>query len=104
MKINVLNLEENEHGITELKRDDEVLGRFVITKDKLKSLYVFTEEQLDRLRKSFTSNEIDALSVKLTRFFMDNPDSDGVRIAIEWKTQGKPYEKEDVIFIPNMGK
>ncbi len=104
MKINVLNLEKNKHGITELKREGEVVGRYIISKYSIDTVYKFTNKQLATLKKSFTELEIDELAVKLGKYFQDNPDSGPARINIDWVKDGMPDGSEEIMVIENNRK
>jgi hypothetical protein len=104
VKINVLNLEEDENGVTELKRDDEVVGRFVISDNGVEELYKFSEEELTALERVYTKREIDMLSLKLVRYFKENPETEGAEVTVTWKDTGIPDENELVTYVVNRNK
>lgn len=101
MKINVLNLEEDENGVSELKRDGKVINRFVISDKGVEELYKFSIKELTALKRVYTKREIDMLSLKLSRHFKENPETEGADVTVTWKESGKPDENEFITHVIN---
>jgi hypothetical protein len=104
MHINVLNLEEDENGVRELKRDGKVISRFVISDNGIEELYKFSTKELKALKRVYTKREVDMLSLKLARHFKEHPETEGADVTVTWKEHGKPDENEFITHVINRNK